>query len=339
MKKNIYREVLKNGWEITKNNKILWFFGLFAALLGNGGEYQILSQAAERINMTGNGFLNSTGQIFSRGLFKGLYDLAVYRPTEFALMLLTVLSILFLTGFLIWLVIVCQVSLIAGAKKGILNKKIIFKEGVDLGKEKFSAILGINVMSKSLICIMICLAGLPIIFLAKSPDTILSLALYVLAFLIFIPIAIIISFIAKYASAFIVLKNKNFLESINKAWQLFLDNWIVSLEMAFFLFLLNIVVGLITLFIVTIVSLPLITMAMIYAAAGLSHAFWMTIIVMSVIIVGVVAFAGAVLSAFQWSSWIILFEKLISRRTILSKIERTVKGFPTWIKSRLTFGH
>ncbi|MFC1612792.1 hypothetical protein ACFL23_00480 [Patescibacteria group bacterium] len=339
MKKNIYRDVLKNAWEITKNNKILWVFGLFAALLGNGGEYQILVKTFDKFHIARNVVLNSASQTFSGGFLKGLYNLSLYNPTEFILILVAVFSILFLIGFLIWLIVVFQVSLIAGADKGISNKKITFQEGINLGKEKFSSILGINFISKSLICLMLVLTGLPLLFLARRSESILSLILYILAFLILIPIAIIISFIAKYASAFVVLKNKNFFESINKGWHLFLDNWIVSLEMAFFLFLLNFIVGLVALFAVIIISLPFITMAIIYSAAGLSYAFWTAIIMMLFIIVAIVAFAGAVLSVYQWSSWIIFFKKLTSRTTVLSKIERTVKDFPAWIKARAKFGH
>ena len=40
----LYRDIIKEAWYITWRRKFLWFFGLFAVLLGNGGEYEILIQ-------------------------------------------------------------------------------------------------------------------------------------------------------------------------------------------------------------------------------------------------------------------------------------------------------
>ena len=38
----LYRNILSQAWKITWRSKYLWFFGLFAALLGNGGELEIV---------------------------------------------------------------------------------------------------------------------------------------------------------------------------------------------------------------------------------------------------------------------------------------------------------
>jgi hypothetical protein len=40
----LYRSIFRQAWAITWQYKYLWFFGFFAALLGNGGEYEILSK-------------------------------------------------------------------------------------------------------------------------------------------------------------------------------------------------------------------------------------------------------------------------------------------------------
>jgi hypothetical protein len=43
---SLYRSILKRAWEISWKFKYLWFFGLFAALLGNGGEFEIILMMA-----------------------------------------------------------------------------------------------------------------------------------------------------------------------------------------------------------------------------------------------------------------------------------------------------
>ena len=38
----LYRDVLSQAWKNTWQNKYLWFFGLFAALLGGWGDLEIV---------------------------------------------------------------------------------------------------------------------------------------------------------------------------------------------------------------------------------------------------------------------------------------------------------
>ncbi len=35
----LYRPIFKKTWQIIKKHKPLWFFGIFAAILGTGGEF------------------------------------------------------------------------------------------------------------------------------------------------------------------------------------------------------------------------------------------------------------------------------------------------------------
>ena len=46
----LYRDIIKEAWQITWRRRFLWFFGLFAVLLGNGGEYEILFQNFDAIS-------------------------------------------------------------------------------------------------------------------------------------------------------------------------------------------------------------------------------------------------------------------------------------------------
>ena len=63
--------------------------------------------------------------------------------------------------------------------------------------------------------------------------------LFVFLFLIFVPVVVIISFVAKYAICYVVIKGYSLKKALAKAWKLFLDNWIISLEMSLTLLLLS----------------------------------------------------------------------------------------------------
>jgi hypothetical protein len=45
-----YRPILKKAWHIAWRFKYLWFFGLFAALLGTGGMYNVNLSVDEASN-------------------------------------------------------------------------------------------------------------------------------------------------------------------------------------------------------------------------------------------------------------------------------------------------
>lgn len=207
LKKNIYRDVLKKAWAVTSKNKVLWFFGLLVALLGNGGECQILINVVDKIGNSSN--LNNT---FSRlnftEIFSSVYKFLAYNPIEFALALTAVCAILFLAGFFIWIVIVSQSALIDGINKAMGKKNLEFNEGITIGIKKFVPVLGINVLAKILIFLILFGGGIPLLFLTFKVDSIVGVFLYLLLFLVLIPFSIIISFIAKYATAYVVLKNK-----------------------------------------------------------------------------------------------------------------------------------
>lgn len=327
MQKSIYRDVLKKSWEIVLNNKMLWLFGLIVALLGTGGEFHILMKALSSSNQGAPKIVHGLG---INGILN-IHNLLVHSPLEFSLILMASFAILFLVGFLIWTVIVAQVSLINGIDKEVGNKKINFKESIGMGVKKFSSILGLNAISEIFVYSILFLLGAAIMYFLEFNFWFYA-AMYLIFFLILAPAAIIIAFIVKYAIAYVVLKNKDFFESIRLAVKLFLNNWIVSLEMAFILCLINIIVGVIAILLVMMISIPLSTVAFLYYSMSYYAGAWVAMILMTIFDVFVIGFAGAFLATFQWTNWVILFKKLNSRETVVSKIERVVMAVPGWVK-------
>lgn len=327
MQKSIYRDVLKKSWEILLNNKMLWLFGLIVALLGTGGEFHILMKALSGLNQR-----PGIARGFSVHGILNIHGLLVSRPLEFALILMAVFAILFLVGFLIWTVIVSEVSLINGIDKEAGNKKVNFNESINLGVGKFSSILGLNAISEILVYLVLCVLGLTSLY-SLELNFWLYTVLYAVMFLILAPLAIITAFIMKYAIAYVVLKNKEFFEAIILAVKLFLNNWIISLEMAFILCLVNIIVGVIAILLVMMISIPFSTLAFLYYSMNYYIGAWVMMILMMILDVLVIGFAGAFLAAFQWANWVVLFKKLNSRETVVSKIERAAAAFPKWVKA------
>ncbi|MEA3398702.1 MAG: hypothetical protein U9R06_03090 [Patescibacteria group bacterium] len=313
---SLYRDILAKAWHITWRYKYLWFFGLFAALLGNGGELELIFR----------GF----NAEFSQGLFPWLQGIAetgffnvstihnigyllINDPITILTIFAVFLIVIFLSIFLIWLVIVSQAALVNNAANSISGKSHDFKDGLAVGMKKFWPVLGLNVLIKIVVYLLFVLISLPGIIMISRADLLTVKVLFVLSFIIFIPISIILAFIVKYAIAYAVIKGSKISQAIKEGWDLFVKNWLVSLEMAFILFFINFVIGLGLILVLLIISVPFLFLALLLIKSGMLINFGIFLAISILFYLAIIAIVGAALATFQISSWTGLFIKLVGR--------------------------
>ncbi len=321
---SLYRNILSRAWQITWRSKYLWFFGLFAALLGNGGELEVIFRgfsgdmsqglfpALRRFAETG---------IFSKQAIANIGQLVLEDPISLFFVLAVFLILVILICFLIWLVIVSQAALVNNSANIIAGKNHDFKQGIEAGMKKFWPVLGLNLLIKIIIYLVFVLLSLPVIFSIGQSSFIKANLLFVISFLIFIPVGIVLAFIIKYAIAYVVIKGSQFLEAIKLGCQLFVKNWLISLEMAFILFFINFLVGFCLLLLFLVLAVPFLFLALIFAQSALYFNFWVIIVLALILYLSIIILVGAGLAAFQISSWTGLFIELVSRGG-MSKIVR-----------------
>jgi len=310
----LYRKLFKQSLLITWKNKYLWFFGFFAALLGNGGDYEIISRVTTN---------DTSGQIGWRELvqtnvFSGqslvtIRDFMAEEPLSFILTLLVGLFILVLTCFLVWLVNVSQAALVNNSIAIAAGKTTDFKVGLETGKKHFWSVLSLNLIAKILTSLIFVIISFPMILSADRSDATGNGLLYLLVFMIFIPIAIMLAFIVKYAIAYKVIKGDDVFISLGKAWNLFRENWLVSIEMAFALFFINVLFGLIVIFLVLLLALPFLFLALVLYYMTSVVGFWLIASLALIVLLLFIMVAGAASATFQISSWSTLFIELTGR--------------------------
>jgi len=313
-----YRKILRQALNITWHNKYLWFFGIFAALLGAGGEYQIINNIIENNGETTITGLSRYSFIFESELWTNLGFSFAQDPRQASIALIVLLLTLAIFIFLVILSISSQAAIIDQAKK-LFNKEkkeIGISKGMLIGQSHFWPVLGINILIKLLISFIFFLIALPVILTAGSNW--ITLSVYVILFLIFIPIIISLSLIAKYSIAFIVIKKNTFLESIKNGFKLFINNCVVSLEMAILLILINIVSVFIMLILLFAVIAPFIILGLIFSNFTI---FWLIAFFALTALIIVLILFGSMLNTFVISSWTKLFLKLLERKG-KSKVKR-----------------
>jgi hypothetical protein len=308
----LYRIIIKKAWWQIKTHKWLWLFGLFAALLGNGGEVDVLFQSNKLTNAPI--FLNNLKEKFAaldlNSLKDGIYTALSTAPL---ISMLSVAITLIFILLLVWLVTVSQGALIESANKLEENKKINFKDALNKGVEKFWSILGLNIATRFILYFTLIILSIPfaILYMFNSSASAITF-ITILAFVLLVPIAIILSFILKYALAFVVIKSQPAVSAFILSWRLFAANWLISVEMAILLFLINLAVGLLLVIAIVVLALPflglVILMILVQNESGLNVALGLGLLITLFLLL----FTGAGLAAFQYSAWTLLFQKLLA---------------------------
>ncbi len=303
-----YRTILKQAWNTAWRTKYLWFFGIFASLVGSGGEYELMIRGISKGELLENFEQLVQAGFFSTNTLRNIKEIISNDPATFAIVLalLGVIAVLFL--FLVWIVIVSQVAIVQVTAKRVGGKETSFQEAINYGVSKFWPALWLNASAKAVIYLVILM-----MFGLLSVSGIGSGVAYTTAFLIALAIAVLTSFVFKYAVAQMVVKDENLRNSFFSGLKLFRENWIVSIEMALMLFVVNIVSVFTSLLISLMLYTPLIYLSYIFSQLAGTPGAWIGIFLSLAILLGLVMFIASLSAVFQISSWTVLYSELVSR--------------------------
>lgn len=291
---SLYRETLGTSWSITRRYPWLWFFGLFAMLANNAGEYDILSQNLTFLSKLQDNLLVWRNYVTSGDMAHLLNNLGAFISNDFLNFLLITVALLLMALAIVWIIIVGQNALIAsaaaaGQKKG----RVTFLDGFWISSALFRPVFLINVFAYAVVYVpLIVLGAIPTWLFLHSGSNSALVFLSIIAFLFLIPINIAASFLTKLASAYVVVKNYSVRQAITASISLFLKNWLVCLELGFIIFIINFLTTLAVGSILVVLGLPL---------SGLLG---------YIVFQAFMAFIAAVLATFQYTTWTLLFLRL-----------------------------
>jgi len=307
-----YRDILKRSFVIVKKYKFLWFFGFFAAFLGAGGEFNTVYRNYSGIGETSEGIFGLQS-LYQGGIFWSLYNnietFFITYPWQ-AFFLFLIIAVIFIV--VVWLAIVSQVALFDTANKIAKNKKVNYSEGYSAGNKHFGSVLLINIIVKVILYGLLVAIATPLLSWFLLRGNIWGGILFViLLFFCFVPISIIVSFIVKYAVAYIVIKEQRAGQAVKLGWQLFKKNWLISIEMALIILVLGIAAGLIILIAIGLASVPFFLIAIAALFFGSSTGFYVAVVLGVVTWFVIIAILGSAYVAFQYTAWTLLFLELV----------------------------
>jgi hypothetical protein len=254
--------------------------------------------------------------LFSFAAVKNMATLAATDTVSFALAIGMLFLVSGLAVFVLWLSVVSQAAIVSNSAASLSGKAHDFQGGLNAGLSNFWKAFWLNAANKGAILLLVLLLS------ALAGWSALPSALYLAAFVLFVPAVVVVSLLTKYAIAYAVVRGDNFLQSLRSGAGLFSRNWIISLEMAFTLFLINLAAAfLLILVMAALYALSAVTLATVYWVFHSLLLFRIIFLFIALLFVVLISLAGAVLTSFQTAAWTSLFVELVGRGGS-SKIER-----------------
>lgn len=296
-----YFGLVKRAFQITIKNKYLWLFGFFVGASGGS------------MNFYNGGGGNTAG---TRGINNYSYDQFTRDAGNFwsdhwTLITVIGLAILLIGLFFLVMRILSQGALIGNVNKIDQGKSSSIREGFGFGKKNFWRVLGAGILLGLVIMIALLVLGTPIALLFYYKMFLRGVILALIALVIFIPLSIVINYMGIYSYRYVVLKNKQVIESLKLGFNLFAKNIWQSIVFSLILMLVGIVVAIGSILVVIAIGIPFAIIGII----AFSLAQWIGAGI--VIAIGILAFLvimvviGSAVATFQSSLWTLAFKELI----------------------------
>lgn len=319
-----YRSILKQAWSLTWTNKWLWVFGLFAAFLGSGGEVNLLIKNVSLVQESGAFVTDVKMFLTTEGIsawFSTLSEI-VHNLNAISAALLVVVFLLMIA--LLVVSFMAQSGLVSSTFRLAKEESANMHEGWKRGKKKFVPVFLANLVGKIVIYAFVVIFSIPFFILFIKTDSLVwEWVLLLILFLAFIPLALIISFLVRYAIIYIVVKNSDVRSAINESVALFKKNWIVSIETALILFLVRLAYIVVFALVILFFALPFVLLGFVAVYFEI-QALYMTAWALAIIVLGfVAAVLGAAFSTYYSAVWVVLFTR-ITEGLVLPKIIRLI---------------
>jgi hypothetical protein len=305
MKAIQYSEILKQSLIMTWKNKFMWFFGLlifFGSLnFSLKIDTKMLSTLSEEFQAAARFIQNNPGNSF-----------------------MTILLLVAGTLILFFLRVIGISGIIKSANNIVIYKQSTIKAIISETKKYLSRLVLLEIIINAAIFIILIIFLTPIAYLFTLKANVLAITSFVIAVLIFVPLAIVAYYLRRYAYFFIVLSDTKIKMALEMAYELLRKNIKASLIMACLsivmgvAFFLAVLIFIILIFIVA-VAFGLITYLMLSKTGA-------AIILAAVTILGslVVLILFSWYFAFVQTVWVLFFQQIsLDKQKEKAVIEKT----------------
>lgn len=326
----LYRHVIADAWKLSWRHKFLWVYGFFAAFLATGGIYDVVIRGwndatVRRIfrSLPRADAIPSIPEILSGGITSdGLLSLPFWAYAAFA-----VIGIV--AAALLWASVISQGALVAAGSEMRSGRAPGHQTVFRAGLSRFWPVLGVNFFSRLVVAGTLFVTALPVgrLLLEQSPR---AAILYILSFLVFVPVALIISLLTMFSIAAIVVRKESFMRGVGIAWATFSRHWLVALEMAFVLLALDILFAAGVFVGLFVLVLPFAFLLLMVQLAGTQVSLAIVLALAAIAFLIFIIAAAGWMTTFRYAAWTMLYLRL-EERGGASKIVRIFRAIPHYL--------
>lgn len=319
-----YRGIFAEAFSVSWNHKVLWLFGLFAALLGFGSELWGLADVFSRATSVGAASIT-----WGDAIFGGWDRVRELVQTPFVDMVTNPVVVAGGMLLLVMLVLLVLAVLSQGALFSVLvvnRDAISVREGLRLGSRTFWKITLVNIVARLCSLIAFLTVCLPLLAASQSQSiTTVQLLLQTLALVLLIPFMLVVSVATKLVLVHSITHTTSLHDSIRESLRILRNHWLVIVEFVILLFVLNISVFVALKIGAVVIMLPFLAgIALSYTFAvpiGVTACFVGWILATLVFVVLTTAFISTV----EYAAWVGLYRRLV-REPITAKVERLARS-------------
>lgn len=326
---SVYRPLFRRAWTLAWRAKYLWFFGLFTAVIAGGGEVNSIVRNGEKLVSIGTWaeMLRAGEDWVSLWQFRSLVGLPL-GAYSIGLLLLGV------GVFFLWFACVAQGALTVGILRE-RRERMSITVGVEEGKKFAARIAVINIAYYLISGLAWIVCSLPpLILYVLWGGTGWFVLLLVVAFILLIPAALILTMWYRLAIVSCVVGGTHVRETVHTALKLLKQNWLVVIEYAVLNTVTVSVLALIGASVVVLAGIlvfgPLVVFGYVFSAPVI---FTMSMACGGVLILAGIAALGAWLATFQQALWVFCYQRLSENRPY-AKIARLAVAFSLWMRRK-----
>lgn len=314
MSQKLYRHVLRDAWSVTWRHPALWIFGAFALFMGQSQFFYSLG-GLFKITSLGTAAAEIASQ--SRDWF-----LPVVSPNSWVQVvigLVIAFALVALVGVFSFLVVQSQGAIMSAGDFVFRKRLYSFKASWHAALEHFWAVLGVLILK--VVTAAFIAGGIYVIqdVVARTPDAWWPKVLFIVGFVILALLDILVTFVALYATCFIVLEKQRVGSALKHAVSLFARHWLASIEIGVIFLIANVVMAIVARLVFAILFVPLLYFAVLMkVATGLVA----PIAALNLIILfGAVWVIAAMYTTWFYMSVVILFDHMLGDSPV-SKVVR-----------------
>ncbi len=295
-KKINYLDILKKSWQITWNNKYLWWFGLFMALGSGGANFNF---SFNKSNWNNKAETSQKAQEIAN--FIGQHSGWIMA----GLSLLVVLIIIFLI-----LKIIGQIGIIKSADNIERGKEPNFSSGLKEGRKYFWKIFFTGLLIGLFILATIIVLFLPVASLFYLKSFIIGAITALLAVVIFIPLLVLASFIKIYSYIYIILGNLSVRSALENAYRTFRDNLLSSVIMGLIFIPIVILMGIAMIFVIILLAIIFLVIGLILYFILNKIGIIITVALGIISLLLIVLLIRSVYETFHQTAWVLFFREI-----------------------------